>query len=288
MKKLSGMVAFMLMAYTGTFALEVTLSQTVTNLTFPAQTEVSNTSFTAKDFFFGTDLVLNTELSPGVSLSGGYQMDAVIRKRVFANFLYQTDYVSLGVGPYFGIFNTSKSLAAPGIETFFQFSFPNLMFVSVNFQSTLAPLIKAGDYYQNDGRLGMGLSLPNGVVGLAGNISRFSELTSSGITTDEIKAVEFTSEVFFKNNPFKFGADFRFQNYSREFQPNAKVFSVYSGIVTVSANLILTPQWQIFASSSSSLLNFGYGDYAQGASTFNPDPMAYIFSANLGLTWTLE
>ncbi|OHD12795.1 MAG: hypothetical protein A2Z96_06825 [Spirochaetes bacterium GWB1_48_6] len=264
-------------------ALDMVVSQSVTNLYVNSASTSTNNKFTADDWLFTTNFSIKEEIAPGMSIMGGWNMDETTRKRLFTEVQYKSDVITLGVGPYFGIYNTSKTWIAPGLSTLFQLDLPGFGYINTAFQSTFIPLIQSGDYYQNMISFGSGLYLPNGIIGLNMEYKRFSEMLDTTVATDDLKAITASTEVFKKNFPLKFGADFRFQSSTREYSVEKLYYSIYSGIVVLKFNYEINPNFVLFLNSSSSILNFGYGGFTTSGNTrFAPPSNAYIFAVEIG------
>lgn len=271
--------------------LEISVSQEVTNLYFSPVKTADNPGFKAEDWFFGTNLNAEGEIAPGFYLEGGWTMDATARKRLYADIKFRGDSVSLGIGPFIGVVNTWEAWTTPGISTFFQLDFPGFSYFRTTIRSSLPPLTAKGDYYLGSETFDFGLYVENGLIGMAVDLNRFSVLEDDmTITTDDQKAIKLLTEVFFKNNPLRFGLGFTIQNLTRSYGSSDTSFSVYSGLLDLGLTMTINNNWEIFFNNRSALVNFGFGDFDLNDSkkSFAPANNSYIFSARVGATYRIE
>lgn len=132
MKRLTSAVAaalLLLLAAVTLPALEVGGLVQAGNLAFTTDRVPADTSFGGDDYFFGGTLRLAHRFSQNLSLEGGFYRDFILRNVVYSLLTYRLDYISLGVGPFFGTFNAAGTVLKSGITTSVRLELPGIIFV---------------------------------------------------------------------------------------------------------------------------------------------------------------
>jgi hypothetical protein len=111
-------------AASATGALELTTLYHLGNLSFDRSSESAETSLSGLEYPWGLSIYGNHEISDQLSLTAGFFYDPVLRNSTYTLFEYADEFFRIGVGPFFGVFNSTSSILKSGISTSVQVEFP--------------------------------------------------------------------------------------------------------------------------------------------------------------------
>jgi len=235
----------------------------------------------------GLTLGLTEQITPLLSAELLLDQDPVIGRSLGARFSYETSFISMTAGPFFGLMNEDKDtvpvLLRSGLSLGFSLIVPGLLVADASADFCLPTTTTVGeiaDIYRSS--LSLGFYLPNLLCSIG--ISQKGTTVASG-TTSHIRSQTdygFYTEAFKKQSPWKINVDFiwRVTDYFiNEGNPtNKKLAHLILGLGTSwSPGLGLA----FFGSINSSLYSFSLGDPVPGLDTF-------IFDARLGLRYDIQ
>ncbi len=291
MKKLI-IVLFLSGVLTSAFALELTTRFTTGNLAFKNTAVTPVSSFSGTDYPWGISVYGEKNISDSISIRAGVFYDPVLRYTTNTLFQYQYDFFKLGVGPFFGIFNTPQTVMKSGITTTVKIEVPGIVFASLEADSSIgARFIKTGDYIQEKNVISLGYYIPNAICSVNLTTKSFVVKQSDTLEVDDsFTEYAFNVDIFQKNVPVRTVLSFAYQTLSRSY------LDTTSGTTTSNAlnSLILgthftaavSEKLSLFTTLESNVYSFGY---VNTSPLTLPDtgPGVYLFRVTVGTTVTL-
>lgn len=291
MKRYITAILVLIISASGLAAAELKANFDIGNIDF-SPTPLSSNSFPGTTFPFGFDISYSYDADEAMSLQFGLNRDAVLRNRAYTLFSYDGGLFRIGVGPYFGLFNTAGSVLKSGISTSIHLEAPGIVFIDFRSDSTIsARLAAAGDYMQENSDVSVGFFVYNALCSLRLHTQSFVEVTTAyGTVTDSLTEYTFESNIFKKNVPYTILLKLGYQTRQKTWDDtNNKSQQLNSIILGTKFNLDVTPDFTLIVGLDSNLYSFGfYNDGTQiqlmdFATTF---PGVYLFKAELGFTYS--
>lgn len=197
---------------------EVGLEGQFSNLYLRPERTPSDVTFNGLwDLYLNGNLHIQSELAPGIIVKTGYDSDPVLRRKVYAFMLLQLANVTFTVGPYYGLFNTARKWFSPGLNLDLRLDVPELLFLTIGFDTNFSPILTDGDYFQSGQRAGFGFYVPFGIITLYANYRTFQTLKDNVIVRDERLSGGISTEVFFKNFPLRYAAVIEFDSLQKDY-----------------------------------------------------------------------
>jgi hypothetical protein len=266
------------------FALEVGASFRFDNLGFRTDRAASDATFTGRDYFWGGTIYLTHELSDSITLDAGFTRDDILRMLTYTLVQYQLDYFRLGLGAFFGTFNSTTELLKSGITMSIGLEVPGVVFARLRADSSIGGrLVETGDFLQERTDVSVGFYVPNVICSLNLETRSFTQKQDAAEVVDSLTFYSLKTDIFQKNLPFRVVLTFGYQTLAKKFidgvtNPTNTLNSIILGTdfhVRVSESLALE-----FALDSS-IYSFGQ-DQLLGIS--NPGPGGYLFRASTGFS----
>jgi hypothetical protein len=268
--------------------LEITANLQVGNLGFTTTRTSSDASFPGADLFWNGSASLVHSISDTFAVEGGYYNDLILRNVVYTQFLYRTDYLSVGIGTILGLFNTSVTPLKTGLTTTMRVELPGTAYVSVRSDASLGgDSTENGDYSMERTELALGFTVPNAICTLGMDSRRFAETEPTVETIDSLTDYSFKIIAFEKNVPFRLHFLFSWQNLRKTFRDNVTNPSagVDSFIAGLGIELDLGSSFSLYAAGSSNIYSLGTGTLA-GVSVLGFEPP--LLKVEAGFTWNLD
>lgn len=269
-------------------ALEIGGNFNIGNLTFNPGREESNTDFEGTYFPFGISAYLNQDLSEDLSLHAGYYMDPILRNTIYTEFIYQHDFLTLGVGPYFGVFNSLTTILKPGISTNVRLEFPGVVFIDFRAESSIGGrIIQEGDYIQEKSTISAGFYVPHAICSFNVITKKYTEKKSSKDVIDTLTEYSFSTDVFRKSSPFKVLLTFGYQDLSKLYVTDADTTTHTLGTLFIDTKLdfYITDYLTLMVQFRGSVYTFGQNELL-GIS--NPGPGSFLFDATAGVVLDID
>jgi hypothetical protein len=276
-------------------ALELTTLYHMGNLSFDRSSESAETSLSGLEYPWGLSIYGNHEISDQLSLTAGFFYDPVLRNSTYTLFEYADEFFRIGVGPFFGVFNSTSSILKSGISTSVQVEFPGLLFASLRSDSSIAArFTKAGDYMQERNEITFGYYIPNAICTLNLTTKRYvSQKTATLETDDAFTEYSFEVDIYEKNVPVRLLLAFAYQQRSRTYD-----FESAADQSNSLNSLVLGTRFTVEVSPAVSLILdldhnvYSFGKYDDGTATGalglpSSGPGLYLFQGSLGMRITL-
>ena len=218
MKKLLT-VMFVFTMISTAFGLELTTSITTGNLFFDKTNTATVASFPGTIFPWGISVYGEKQITDNINLQAGLFYDPILRYTTKTLFQYQYEFFKLGVGPFFGIFNTPGTIMKSGIITSVHIEIPGFVFASLEADSSIgARFVKVGDYIQEQNLLTIGYYIPNALCSLNLVTKSFVVKQTDTLEIDDnFTEYSFKVNIFQKNVSFTTTLSFAYQIVNRSY-----------------------------------------------------------------------
>jgi hypothetical protein len=269
-------------------ALEVGGNFNIGNLVFDPMREESETDFEGTYFPFGISAYLNQDLSKDLSLHAGYYMDPILKNTIYTEFIYHHEFLTLGVGPYFGVFNSTTTLLKPGISTNVRLEFPGVVFIDFRAESSIGGrIIQEGDYIQEQSAVSAGFYVPHAICSVNILTKKYTEKKSSKDVIDNLTEYSFSADVFQKNSPYKVLLTFGYQDLSKLYITDSDTTTHTLGtlFIDTKVDFYITQYLTLLVQLRGSVFTFGQNELL-GIS--NPGPGSFLFDATAGVVLDID
>lgn len=265
-------------------AIEITIAGAASSFGFDRTGEL-DTALPAPGFTLG----MTERITPLISAELLLDQDPVTGRSLGARLSYETPFISISAGPFFGLMNEDNDkdmvpvLLRSGLSLGFSLTVPGLLVADAGADFCLPATVTAGevvDIYRSS--LSLGFYLPNLLCSLG--ISQKGTTVSTGSSSSIRSQTDygFYTEAFKKQSPWKINVDFiwRVTDYfiAEDDPANKKLAHLVLGVGT---------SWSpgtglaFFGSVNSSLYSFSLGDPVPGLDE-------YLFDARLGMRYDIQ
>ncbi len=272
-------------------AFEVGTEFQIGNLGF-ANNRASGATDYPSHFPWGLSIYGSEEISGELGVDIGFYFDQTLRNISYTNLRYNQGFFTLGVGPFFGFFNSSSSILKPGISTAVRLDFPGLVFIEFRADSSIGGrLVQDGDYLQERSDVVAGFYVLNAIANVSLLTKSYTYRTAKQEIIDSFVQYSFTADIYQKNVPFKVLLTFAYQNRGKSFTDvstqDAVVHELNSLVLGTRVDFTVTPYLSIMVDLESSIYNWGSaGDSLLTFPTTGLD--AYFFNATAGVTMNID
>jgi hypothetical protein len=267
---------------TNLYSLDVGMLFRIENLGFEPDREESDHNFNGLTFPWGFSLFATHEIGDNFFINSGFYKDSILRYISSTMVSYRYNFLSIGLGPYFGFFNSGDPLIRSGINTSLRIDFPGVIFAEIRAGSTIGGLFKEGDYSQEETSLLAGFQVMNAICTVGLLTKKFTIRENSSDIVDSLNKYYFSTDLFQKNVPFRVLLTFAFQTISKSFIASSTSTHTLSSIVlgteveveiTRFLNLIFILDSSIYTFGQDDLLGVDPGDKIGG----------FLFSTQIGV-----
>jgi hypothetical protein len=265
------------------FPLELGATFRLENMSFDRERSVTDDAFSGMDLHWGGSLYGVQPISGSLFLETGLVSDTILRNYSYTLLSYREHFVTLSMGPLFGLFNSADTILKSGISTTLRLLYPGIGFLQLRSDSTLGGrLVEAGDYVQELSEASLGYYIPNAICSVSLLQKKFTQKKANAEVVDAMMDYAFHVDIFQKNVPYKVQLSFAYQTLYRRFIEPAKVTDHTLGSIILGTRV----DWSIGDSLSllfdlqSSIYTFGQ-DELLGIS--NPGPGGYLFRLVTGV-----
>ena len=137
---------FLVVGAEACFSLDLGVQGWLGNLGFATDRAATDATFPGADYFWGMSLYGTEAISDQVSFQTGFYSEPILRNTCYTLFNYTQKFLSVGIGPFFGVFNDTSTLLKSGISTSVKLDIPGIAFVSFRSDSSIAgQLVLTGD-----------------------------------------------------------------------------------------------------------------------------------------------
>ena len=271
--------------------LELTTLYHMGNLGFDRQANAAQDSISGLKYPWGVSVYGEHDISSELDLKAGFFYDPVLRNTTYTLFEYTDEFFRIGVGPFFGVFNSKSSILKSGISTSVRVEFPGLLFASLRSDSSIAArFTKVGDYMQERNEITFGYYIPNAICTLNLTTKRYvTQKTSTLETDDAFTEYSFEVDIYQKNVPVRLLLSFAYQTRTRTYDFESATDqsnSLNSLVLGTRFTVEVSPTVALIADLDHNVYSFGkYDDGSSAGALGLPDtgPGIYLFQGSVGL-----
>ena len=177
-------------------AFEVSTEFQIGNLGF-ANDRASTATNTPAQFPWGLSIYGSEEITGELGVDIGFYFDQTLKNISYTNLRYTKQFFTLGVGPFFGFFNSPSSLLKPGISTLVRLDFPGLIFVEFRADSSIGGrLVQDGDYLQERSDITAGFYVLNAIARVSLLTKGYTYRTATQEIIDSFVEYSFSTDIY--------------------------------------------------------------------------------------------
>lgn len=268
--KRAALLLVLLLAAAAAFSLDLGVETWAGNLGFKQDRVVTDTRLPGSAYFWGVSVYGTQPLMDNVQVEAGFYSDPILRNVQRTIFTYDAKFLTVGIGPIFGLFNDLGTPVKSGLSASVRLEYPGVVFVTLRSDASIGgSLVQNGDYAQELTDVTFGVYFPQAICTLEFATRSFEQMVSSEDVTDSLTEYTFAAEIFKKNVPYRVRLWMSYQDLSRSFvsasTTTATLGSVVLGTqveVTLPGPLVLT------AGLEGNVYSFGLGSLVGSDSTF--------------------
>jgi hypothetical protein len=274
---------FLLIGAGVSFGLDLGVETWVGNLGFRTDRESSDTRLPGSNYFWGISVFGTHAIADNVNLETGFYSDPVLRNLTRTIFTYDAKFLTVGIGPIFGLFNDLGTPIKSGLSASVRLEYPGVVFLSLRSDSSIGgSLVQVGDYAQVLTNVTLGLYLNNAICTLAMNTRSFEQKAESQNVTDRLTEYTFATELYKKNVPYRIRIWMAYQDLSRSYiSLSTTTATLGSVILGTRVEVTLAGPMVLQAGIEGNVYSFGLGSLTGGDSTF-------LFRSYAGLKLNLD
>jgi len=254
------------------FSLDVGIEEWTGNLGFQTSRTVDDTSFPGANYFWGLSVYGTQSISDAISIETSFYMDPILRNTTYTLFNYKADFLTVGFGPFFGLFNDATTLMKSGISTSVRLEVPGILYFSLRSDSSIGgELVQSGDYLQSRNDISCGLYLPNAILALSLNSRSFEQKTDAADIIDSLTEYSLSTDVYKKNIPYHVIVTVSYQTLSRSFIDSSATTTsatLNSVILGAEVDLTISSSLLVKAGIEGNVYSFGQGTLVGSCDTF--------------------
>jgi hypothetical protein len=266
------------------FGFETIIEYHTGHLGFVSDRSSDETAFKGTDFPWGLSLYARNRISEAMGIETGVEYDPVLRYTAYTRLSYHSSMFTLGVGPFFGLFNTTGTTLRSGIVASVRFELPGIMFIEFRSDNSIGGwMAEPGDYTQERSQISLGWYMKNAICSLNLETSGFSELRTGGLTVhDDLTEYMFKADLFKKNVPYTLLIALGYRQLEKSFvgAGGTTVHGLGSLVVGTKLTARFTRHLSAYADLVSSVYSFGMNDLF-GVPI---DPARFLFTLTCGVT----
>jgi hypothetical protein len=262
-------------------ALEIGAEGWTGDIGFNQARTATDTSLPGEYFFWGWSLSASQAITDNVSFKADVGSDPLLRNVAHAIFTYQENFLSVGIGPFFGFFNDPSTVLKSGISTSIRLEAPSIAFVSFRSDSSISgELLLVGDYLQTRNEIALGFYVPNAICTLSLATREFEQKQSEDTVIDKLTEYAFSTDIYQKNVPYRVVLTFSYQELSRSFVDAVVISMLDSFVVGAEIDVTLSKTVTLRTGFDTVIYSFGVGNLAAS------DPY-FLFHATAGVRITV-
>ena len=270
------------------YSLEIGARFHIANKYFSPARTVDATTFDGTSVTWGIDGYINHQINENIGINTGFYMDPILKNTMYTLFTYKHSFLSLSVGPFFGLFNSTSTLLKSGISTSIGLEFPGVVFLRFRADSSIGgELVSAGDYLQEQNSIYFGFYVPHAICSAGLTTRKYTYLaTAATRVVDGLNIYSFSTDIYQKNTPYRVLINFSLHQLKKTFIDTATtVHSLNSLVAGFELNINLTDFFVLSMALDSSIYSFGTN---QLLGVTNPGPGGYLFEASAGVLINID
>lgn len=243
-------------------------------------------------FKWGISLYGSENISDNLAINTGFYSDPVLNNVSYTLLTYTQEFISLGVGPFFGFFNTTTSILKPGISTSIRVDLPGALFVSFRSDSTIGGrMVQEGDYLQERSDVAAGFYVKNAICSLNLLTKSYTLRQTTQEIVDSFTEYSFKVDIYHKYAPYTILLSFGYQNLTKSFidvtTRDTVIHSLNSIILGTKLKLLFGDFVTFGVDLESSIYSFGFaGDALLNFSSSGP--LGFLFHLTTGIQLNLD
>ncbi len=293
MKKSILIILFIITFLIPAAGMEISTLFHISDISFNKSDTAPVSDFSGTYYPWGISIFGSDEINDDMSLKVGVLYDPILRYTTYTLFEYQHSFFKLGVGPFFGLFNTNETILKSGISTSVRVELPGIMFASLKADSSIGSrFVKVGDYLQEFNEISVGYYIPNAICSL--NLTSKTFVTKQGTTlevNDSFTEYAFKVDIFQKNVAFRALFSFAYQTLTRTYLDTAasqtNENTLNSLILGTDFTFKIANGIDLITNMESNIYSFGYND--DTALTLATElPGVFLFRLTTGVSIDLD
>jgi hypothetical protein len=250
--------------------LDLAIEARAGNLGFNTDRASTDTSLPGGDFFWGVSVFGSQALSESITVESGFYSDPVLRNTSRTLFMYTTRFLSVGIGPVFGLFNDLGTPLKSGLSSFVKLEYPGVVFVTLRSDGSIGgPLVRVGDYSQERTDVALGVYFPNAICTLSVTTRSFEQKADTQNVTDSLTEYTLATEIYKKNVPYRLRVWMAYQDLSRSYNTGSTVTATLGSVILgTQVEAILAAPVTLRAGVEGNVYSFGLGTLAGSDSAF--------------------
>jgi hypothetical protein len=245
----------------------------------------TDTSYPGATYFWGGNIFAMQPITDGIRFEGGFFIDPILRNVTYGLLSYTEKSLTIGVGPFMGVFNNASMPLKSGISILLKIELPGILFASLKSENTIGgELQQEGDYLLERNDISFGFYVRNAICSLGMNTKKFAQLLESVRVVDSLTAYSFHTDIFQKNVPYRLGIHLSYENLSKSYVAGVTTVSnvLNSFIVGLRLDIIFSDSFLLYANLDSNLYSFGQEQLTGGTTD------AFLFRASTGFRLHLD
>ncbi len=293
MKKFIFVLLFITIFLIPVSGMEISTLFHISDISFDKTDTSTVSTFSGTYYPWGISIFGKDNISDDIILKAGVFYDPILRYTTFTLFEYQHSFFKLGLGPFFGLFNTAQTPMKSGISTSVQVEFPGFIYASLKADSSIGSrFIKAGDYIQEFNEIAIGYYIPNAICSFSITSKSFiTKQTSTLEVDDSFREYAFKIDMFQKNVPLRTLVSFAYQTVSRTYLVSGATSTtenrLNSLILGTNFTFKVSDGIELITNMESNIYSFGYSD-ATPLTLANSGPGVFLFRLTTGVSLDLD
>ena len=290
MKKTLFVLLFIIILLTPAVSMEITTLFHISDMSFNNTDTSTVSSFSGTYYPWGISVFGSDEINDDMSLKAGVFYDPILRYTTYTLFEYQHEFFKLGVGPFFGTFNTAETILKSGISTSVRVELPGILFASLKADSSIGSrFVKVGDYLQEYNKISVGYYIPNAICSVSLTSKSFVTKQASNLeVNDSFTEYAFNVDIFQKNVGFSAMLSFAYQTITRSYLDTVSSIStentLNSLVLGTNFTFNIADGFSLLTNLESNVYSFGYnGDTALTLPTSGPGVFLFRFTTGVSL-----
>lgn len=274
-------------------SMEISTLFHISDISFDKSSTVPVSSFSGTYYPWGISVFGSDEISDDMSLKAGVFYDPVLRYTTYTLFEYQHEFFKLGVGPFFGTFNTPGTILKSGISTSVRVEIPGILYASLKADSSIGSrFVKVGDYLQEFNEISVGYYIPNAICSVSLTSKSFVTKQASNLEVDDsFTEYAFKVDMFQKNVSFRAMLSFAYQTLTRSYlntvSSNVNENTLNSLILGTNFTFQLADGFSLITNLESNVYSFGYND-TTALTLPTSGPGIFLFRLTTGVSLDLD
>ncbi len=282
-KRNTALLLILLLAAGSASAVDFTVLGSGGNLLFARDRAAGATDFPVNGFFYAGRISASQAVNDQLGLQLSFVRDPILQNIATTELIYRADFFTIGVGPFFGMFNSRAALIQTGIQSSVRLDLGGFAYVSFASANSIGGrLVDTGDYIQEASEARLGFYTPNALPSLFLTGERYTEQSDSGEVSRARTRYGLQVDLFQKNTPYTIVMTLGYQDLTNTYPGSPRItHRLNSLMVGIRLNLSLIPGFTYILDLDSSLYSFG-GEQLAGLTIAE----SYLFRLQTGIRFS--